>query len=206
MSTDPQSNSETHTQAKSWLIPEQIETMRDACLGESFPTYLQDRNETIVVVLADTGLRVGELVALDWDLIDLEADPGEIFLPNEIQKGSPGASYIDLDDETSRQLRRYKNRRWKETEAVFPSRQSDRMTTRSVRNTIKRIADVADVEPQLIEGGTGDASDVSPHTFRHSIAFRMIRREGKRLEDVQLRLRHKNLRTTDEIYGHLRRR
>ncbi len=36
----------------------------------------------------------------------------------------------------------------------------------------------------------------------------MIRRENKRLEDVmlRLRLRHANLQTTDEVYGHFRRR
>ena len=46
----------------------------------------------------------------------------------------------------------------------------------------------------------------SAHTFRHSIAFRMVHRENKRLEDVMLRLRHSSLQTTDQIYGHLRRR
>ncbi len=100
-------NPATQKQAKTWLVPEQIERIRDACLSDSFATYLQDRNETLIVLLADTGLRVSELVARDWEYLDLSVDPGELCLPNEIQKGDPGASYLDLDDETRRQLRRY---------------------------------------------------------------------------------------------------
>ncbi|WP_409025372.1 tyrosine-type recombinase/integrase [Halalkalicoccus salilacus] len=88
---------------------------------------------------------------------------------------------------------------------LFPSRQSARMTDRSVRNTVTRVAEEAGVRPYRIEGGRGKSHEVSPHTFRHSIAFRMIRRENKRLEDVMLRLRHANLQTTDDVYGHFRR-
>jgi integrase len=78
------------------------------------------------------------------------------------------------------------NRVWKETDALFPSRQSDRMTDRSVRNVVTKAAELASVRPYRIEGGRGEPSEVSPHTFRHSITFRMIRRENKRLEDVNL--------------------
>ncbi len=53
--------------------------------------------------------------------------------------------------------------------------------------------------------GRGDPREVSPHTFRHSIALRMIRRENKRLEDVMLHLRHANLQPIDEVSGHFRR-
>lgn len=193
-------------QASTWLTPEQVERIRDACLSEAFPTYLQGRNETIITLLADTGLRVSELVALDWDHLDLDADPPEIFLPGGLQKGSKRDAYIDLEDETARQLRRYRSSLWKTTEAVFPSRQSDRMTASSVRRMVKRAAEAAGVRPYVAGSGRGEPSDVSPHTFRHSIAFRMVRREEKRLEDVMLRLRHSSLQTTDQIYGHLRRR
>jgi integrase len=80
------------------------------------------------------------------------------------------------------------------------------MTDRSVRNVVTRAAATAGVRPYRIEGGRGEPNEVSPHTFRHSIAFRLIRREDKRLEDVMLRLRHASLQTTDGVYGHFRRR
>lgn len=171
-----------------------------------FTPYLQDRNETIIVVLADTKFRVSELVALNWAYLDLDADPGERYLPSEIQKRTPGAIYLDLANEIRRQLHRYQNRAWKGSEALFPSRQSNCMTDRSVRNVVTQAAEEANVRPYRIEGGRGEPREVSPHTFRHSIAFRMIRRENKRLEDVMLRLRHASLQTIDDVYGHFRRR
>lgn len=207
----PQSNSARKSgahqkQAATWLTPEQIERIRVACLTDAFPDYLQGRNETIITLLADTGLRVSELVALNWDHIDFTADPTELFLPGGLQKGTKRDAYLDLDVETARQLRRYRNSAWKTTEAVFPSRQSDRISKTSVRRLVKKAAEVADVSPYVAGAGRGDPSEVSPHTFRHSIAFRLIRREDKRLEDVMLRLRHSSIQTTDQIYGHLRRR
>ena len=127
-------------QAATWLTPEQIETVRDACLSNAFPAYLQDRNETIITVLADTGLRVSELVALDWDYLDLDAESPELILPGSIQKGNKRDAYLDLNRETARQLRRYRNRVWKETPAMFPSRQSERMSKTSVRRMVKKAA------------------------------------------------------------------
>lgn len=80
------------------------------------------------------------------------------------------------------------------------------MSKTTVRQLVKKAAEAAGVRPYVAGAGRGDSSDVSPHTFRHSITFRMIRQEDKRLEDVMLRLRHPSLQTTDQIYGHLRRR
>lgn len=62
---------------------------------------------------------------------------------------------------------------------------------------------VAGVEPILAEGGAGEPTDVTPHTLRHSVAYRSIPVEGGRQEAVQMQLGHVNRRTTDEIYSHL---
>lgn len=195
------SNSEVHGRAATWLKPRQVDAMRDVCLTDAVPTYLQDRNEAIVALLYDAGLRVGELVALDVDHVDLEA--GTVFLPSSIQKGSPPPATLSLEPATVRLLRRYLRDRWKDPRALFPSRSSDRLSTRAVRNVVATLALEADVEPHLADGGRGDPEDVTPHTLRHSVAYRIIQVDGGRLEDVQLRLRHRNRQTTDQIYSHL---
>lgn len=138
--------------------------------------------------------------------LNLDAGPAEIYLSGGIQKGTKRDAYLDLEDETARQLRRYRNSAWKTTDAVFPSRQSERVSKTSVRRLVKKAAIEADVRPYVAGSGRGEPSEVSPHTFCHSIAFRLIRRENKRLEDVMLRFRHSSIQTTDQIYGHLRRR
>lgn len=187
--------------ARTWLKPEQVELLRDECLTDTCPTYLQDRNEAIVTLAYDAGLRAGELVALDVDHVDLEAET--LFLSTSIQKGSPPPAILELDRDTARTLRRYLCDRWKDTEALFPTRSSTRMTTRSLRRLVEKLAIAADVRPQLATGGTSGPGDVSPHTLRHSVAYRIIQVDGGRLEDVQLGLRHVNRQTTDRIYSHL---
>ena len=54
------------------------------------------------------------------------------------------------------------------------------------------LATEADVRPQVAGGGVGDPDDITPHTLRHSVAYRIIQVDGGRLKDVRLRLRHVN--------------
>jgi len=187
--------------ARTWLKPEQVDRLRDVCLTDAVPTYLQDRNEAIVALLYDAGLRAGELCALDVDHLDIDA--GTVYLPSRIQKGSPPPATLELATDTVRLLRRYLRDRWKDTDALFPTRSSDRLTTRSLQRLVEKLATEADVRPQVAGGGVGDPDDVTPHTLRHSVAYRIIQVDGGRLEDVQLRLRHANRQTTDQIYSHL---
>ncbi|WP_247010813.1 site-specific integrase [Halorientalis litorea] len=195
-------HTDSNGRARTWLKPEQVDQMRDVCLTEAVPTYLQDRNEAIVALLYDAGLRAGELCALDVDHVDLEA--GTVYLPSEIQKGSsPPPATLELQSETVRLLRRYLRDRWKDTRALFPTRSSDRLSTRSLQRLIEKLAVEAEIHPHVAGGGVGDPEDVTPHTLRHSVAYRIIQVEGDRLEDVQLRLRHANRQTTDQIYSHL---
>jgi integrase len=187
--------------ARTWLKPEQVDRLRDVCLTDAVPTYLQDRNEAIVALLYDAGLRAGEVCALDVDHLDLDA--GTVYLPSRIQKGSPPPATLELATDTVRLLRRYLRDRWKDTDALFPTRSSDRLTTRSLQRLVEKLATEADVRPQVAGGGVGEPDDVTPHTLRHSVAYRIIQADGGRLEDVQLRLRHANRQTTDQIYSHL---
>ncbi|ELY23065.1 site-specific recombinase XerD, partial [Halogeometricum borinquense DSM 11551] len=189
------------TQAKSWMKPDQVKRVRSVCLSETFPTYLQQRNYAMITVLADTGLRVSELVDLDVGDLHLDAERPHIYLPSHKQKGRPGDATVYLDDfgdvySARDTLKQYLTGRWKEPEngALFPSRESDRATPRSVQRVVKRAAQAADVTPQVKSVATEDSEpspeDVTPHTFRHSVAYRIIVEQGGRLEDVQRHLRH----------------
>jgi integrase/recombinase XerC/integrase/recombinase XerD len=85
---------------------------------------------------------------------------------------------------------------------------ADRMSPSSVRRAVKNAAQRAEVRPYVADDDhvRGDPTEVSPHTLRHSVAYRMINEEGARMVDVQMRLRHADLQTTTRVYGHLRRR
>lgn len=76
------------------------------------------------------------------------------------------------------------------------------MTGKGLNDVVKRAAERAEVEPYTY-GGRGKAADVSAHTLRHSVAWRMLRvEEGHTLYDVRNRLRHATILTTERRYDH----
>jgi integrase/recombinase XerC/integrase/recombinase XerD len=172
---------------------------------ENSADYLAGRNDALLALLYDTGLRVGETVALDVDLLELE--DGILALPASLQKdypneNSPDYTRLQLADDTTRTLRKYLGSRWKAPDALFPSRQSDRITPESVRNVVQDAAVAAEIEPYTLRG-RGAADDVTPHTLRHSVAYRMLAVEdGNTLYDVTNRLRHATIQTTERVYSH----
>lgn len=122
------------------------------------------------------------MCALDVDHLDLDA--GTVYLLSRIQKGSPPPATLGLATDTVRLLRRYLRDRWKDTDALFSTRSSDRLTTRSLQRLVEKLAPEADVRPQVAGGGVGDPDDVTPHTLRHSVTYRIIQVDSGRLEDV----------------------
>lgn len=187
-----------------WLKPGQVEAMRDAAYqGRHGP-----RDDAIVTMLYDTGLRRGELAQVDRSMLDL--DEAELRIPGDIQKDyptdrSPTNATFGLDPSgdlrTVRTLRAYLNAD-EDATALFPSQKGDQMTPKGINDVVKRLAQRADVVPASYDG-QASAADVSAHTLRHSVAWRMLRSEnGNTLYDVRNRLRHATIRTTERRYDH----
>ena len=196
----------SQVRAKVWVIPDQVEALRSACYATG-AEYLQQRNEAIIASMYDTGLRVGELVQVDLEL--LRNGNSELYLPTEIQKdypndNSPPPVTLELSDDTARLLSAYLNTRWKESPALFPSRSSDRISEQGVRNMLHKTAEEAEIRPFKIDGSRGNADDVTPHALRHGVAYRMMNEEDDNtLYDVRNRLRHRSIQTTERIYDHM---
>lgn len=198
-------SSQQNQKATAWLKPEQVDKMRSATV-ETSADYLSLRNDAIIALLYDTGLRVGELVSLDWQMLNL--DDSVLGLPASIQKdypnnNSPSYTRIELKPDTVRTLRNYRNSAWKTTDAVSPSRRSDRIGEESVRVLVRNAAVEADITPYSSTTEQLDATDVTPHTLRHSVAYRLLEvEEGNTLYDVTKRLRHATIQTTERVYSH----
>lgn len=191
-----------------FLKPAQVEAMRDA----AHTVNLGPRNDALVTLLYDTGLRRAELAALDVAMLDL--DDEELRIPADIQKdypneNSPSAATFELDRSgrlrTVRNLRAYLSGRDDDSDALFPSQKSPRLTGKAINEVVKKLAERADVRPHY-HGGRGEPGDVTAHTLRHSVAWRMLRDEdGNTLYDVRNRLRHSTILTTERRYDHFTR-
>jgi integrase len=188
-----------------WLKPDQVEAMRDA----AYEGTAGARDDASVTLLYDTGLRRAEAAALNTDMLDL--DESQLRIPAGIQKDYPNDNTPDPvtfeldasgDLRTVRTLRAYLGSRDDDSAALFPSRKSDRMTPKGINDVVKRLAQRADVRPYGY-AGRGAPADVSAHSLRHSVAWRMLRaEEGNTLYDVRNRLRHATILTTERKYDH----
>ncbi|MGA1201904.1 MAG: tyrosine recombinase XerC [Planctomycetota bacterium] len=148
------------------------------------------RDRCILEVLYSTGLRVSELVALDWTDIDAEQEVLRARGKGRKERLVPIGSFA-LDA-----LRRYRGSipaEWTEERddaAIFLNRFGKRISDRSIRKILDKY---------LKQSGLDHKT--SPHTLRHSFATHMLD-GGANLREVQELLGHKHLATT-QIYTHL---
>lgn len=196
--------------SRTWLKPPQVQALRDACYSDDFAGYLRSRNDAIIALLYDAGLRPTELVSLTVEMFD--PNDSVIRLPSSVQKQHPKGegprpttirlAEDDFTSDTVRTLQQYLNDRWKDSQFLFPSRQAKAMRTRSLRNMVKDVAVKADVKPHVGFQGAGKPQDVSPYTLRHSVAYRLLsaRDDDTTMYDVRNRLRHGSLKTTEKHY------
>ncbi len=148
------------------------------------PAGLRDR--AILETLYSTGMRVGELCALNMDSLKPNrtvAARGKRKKERIAPLGKPAVKAIQA------YLRRRKEicKTIKEPEALFISRVGRRMTDRAVRYRISACLKKAGIDKK-----------VGPHTLRHSVATHMLN-AGADLRVVQELLGHSSLATT-QIY------
>jgi site-specific recombinase XerD len=82
---------------------------------------------------------------------------------------------IDLEGDlrTARTFRAFLSTREDDSPALFPSRKSDRITGNGITDVVKRLAERAEVRPHTFTV-RGESDDVTAHTLRHSVAYRML--------------------------------
>ncbi|GIF41385.1 tyrosine-type recombinase/integrase [Actinoplanes xinjiangensis] len=140
------------------------------------------RPRAMITMLADLGLRVGELVGLD--LIDVGHDRGHRTVRFTGKGGkarrralTPGVSAA-LDD--------YLHERGLHPGPLFATATGARVDRHAVFRLVRRLA---------ADAGIAEAGRLSPHSLRHAFAT-TARAEGVALEDVQDAMGHADPRTT----------
>lgn len=175
------------------LRPGEIERLIEAPSGDD-PADRRDR--ALLELLYATGLRVGELVSLNWPDVDLEARVlrvlGKGGKERMVPFGAPAAAALKawLQVWDSERSRRPGGSDPREPEPIFLTRRGRRLSDRSVRRIIDQHSAAAGVPP-----------GVHPHTLRHTFATHLLE-EGADLRTIQELLGHSSLATTQR-YTHV---
>ncbi len=141
------------------------------------------RNRAILELLYGSGLRIAELVDLNWDALDLEERWVRVLGKGEKER------YVPLSIPAREALEAWKSSlrdRFSPEGPVFPgSRRAVRITVRTVHRVVTGIAKELGFY------------NVTPHTLRHTFATHLL--EGNApLRVVQELLGHENLGTTQK--------
>ncbi len=171
------------------LRPGEIEQLIEAADGDE---PLARRDRALLELLYASGLRVGELVGLDWGDIDLEGRVLRVFGKGGRERmvpfGRPAAA------ELGRWLEGWHGVRHGAAEdarePVFLNHRGGRLSDRSVRRILDRYVQRAAL-----------AAGVHPHTLRHTFATHLLE-GGADLRAIQELLGHSSLSTTQK-YTHL---
>jgi integrase/recombinase XerC len=153
------------------------------------PAGLRDR--ALLEVTYSCGLRVSELVGLDWS--DVDAGLGVVRVRGKGRKERIvpiGATALAALDAYRARLPELCRRPPRDRQAVFLNQRGRRLTVRSVARFVDRYT---------LTGGV--AGKVSPHALRHSFATHLLG-AGADLRAIQEMLGHASLSTTQQ-YTHI---
>jgi integrase/recombinase XerC len=152
---------------------------------------LDIRDRAILEVFYSTGIRVSELVGLNWSDVDFELGIVRVLGKGSKERIVPiGEMALDALRDYSVEVGKKWNLPCKGENAVFLNNRSGRITTRSVARL---------VEKHLKE--VGIPVKVSPHGLRHTFATHLLN-SGADLRVIQEMLGHASLSTTQR-YTHL---
>jgi len=158
--------------------------------------------EPFFLLLARTGMRLGEGIALKWD--DIDFNGSEIRVERAFSGGrieTPKTGYgrtVDMSEQLARALKRLEigrateklRRGWRDMPAwVFCTEAGTLLDPSRVRKVFRRVLKAASLPPHF-----------SPHGLRHTFASLLLQ-QGESPVYVQRQLGHSSIKMTVDTYG-----
>ena len=154
-------------------------------------TLLGARDRAMLEVLFSTGVRVSELVDLNFAEVDFVGQTLRVRGKGKKQRTAPIGPTAIAAIQKYLELRRADPRAATfNQDALFVNKHGQGLSTRSVRRKLDKYLAECGLDPSI-----------SPHTLRHSFATHMLN-NGADLRSVQELLGHQSLSTT-QVYTHL---
>lgn len=184
----------------SHLRPGEVESLIESAIDPDTAAYhdprdapLKLRDHALIELMYAAGLRVSELVGLDWDAIDRPARVvrvrGKGGKERMVPFGRPAAEALGAWADVWESVRE-RHARSGDDDPVFLNHRGGRLSARSVRRVLDRYV-VA----------TNLSDDHHPHTLRHTFATHLLE-GGADLRAIQELLGHSSLATTQK-YTHV---
>lgn len=158
-----------------YLYPSEIEALLKACQHISNPLQAK----LVLTLLYHHGLRVSELINLQWRDINFES--ASIFIRRA--KGSNNSTHSINGDEL-RLLKRAFNKTKSIYVIINPKNPNIPLTARTIQRWLNKLADIAKLKIK-----------VHPHMLRHSCGY-YLADKGIPLREIQDYLGHKNVNNT----------
>jgi integrase/recombinase XerC len=159
--------------------------------GVKITTGLDVRDLAVLEVFYSTGIRVSELVGLNWADVDIHLGIIRVVGKGSKERIVPiGKLALEALEKYSHELRKKWNLSCKGQTAVFLNNRGDRITTRSVARIVEKHLKQAGIQIKM-----------GPHGLRHSFATHLLN-GGADLRVIQELLGHASLSTTQR-YTHL---
>lgn len=174
------------------LRPGEIENLLEAVDGDD---PLARRDRALLELLYATGLRVSELVGLDWNDLDLPERTLRVLGKGKKERIVPfgrraAEALSDWFDDWEEVRSRQEGALLEDEQPLFLHHRGGRLSARSVRRRLDQAVEKAAL-----------ASGAHPHALRHSFATHLLE-GGADLRTIQELLGHSSLSTTQR-YTHL---
>jgi type 1 fimbriae regulatory protein FimE len=166
-------NSDQRT--REYLTQAEVEQLRKAAREVGRHGH---RDDTLILLLFRHGFRVGEVIALRWEQVDLAQ--GMLHV-QRLKNGLPSTHPIrGIELRSLRKL----SRDYPETPYLFVTERKAPLTDRTVRHIVARAGEVA-----------GFPFSIHPHMLRHSTGF-YLANKGHDTRAIQAYLGHANIKNT----------
>jgi integrase/recombinase XerD len=161
---------------------------RDHSAGSRNRYFCAVRDNVILELLFSTGIRIGELVALNVG--DVNLDHNQIQITGRATRGRSVTLTSEAVMDALRQYLGMRAERSLTTQALFVGRSGTRLTIYSIENIFKKHVRLADIKRHI-----------TPHSLRHTMAAMLVS-SGTDIKEVQEILGHASILST-QVYTRL---
>ena len=166
----------------------ELTSSRDHSPGGRNRYFCAIRDNLILELLFSTGIRIGELVALN--VSDVDFDGRKIQITGRATRGRSVALTSDVVVTALRTYIDLRSERMLDTPALFVGRSGTRLTIYSIENIFKKHVRLAEIKRHI-----------TPHALRHTMAAMLVS-SGADIREVQEILGHASILST-QVYTKL---